>query len=690
MPILKTPEAGAKVGAKIDYVVKRLAEALKPAGFGRRSRVLFRERGKGSHRCVQLIGFQADKWNEGNRGKFTINLGVCCPALLDMQKDLPGLEWIGQQVNPYDIAFGPGGFEGRLGDALEGEQSPTWPEALKPREDFWAEIDAKTDLVDLSARINSAVRDLALPWLEQRSVLSAFGHIDAKGFRGPSPREQMLAAILDGNIELAQERLHGSPPHRHASDVTQFNAVLALVRQHGVDTGDVAWADPSPDPMRQKRVEKVHALKSKHAAAAEAFLEQGLTLAGREDSFLDAWVHQDATDQFADSLRSFNLWEAISEASLAQRRALLNRLLMRMPEPGPTVQSTIANVWATYENYHVSAWSKLADALLDGDEEPCNAADAAALLDALAAAAPLVIDGMMNDEFKAPVANAIKWMDKYCSSRDRFAAKASMQNLLDSITAATIARSRARMSEMPSRELLGDELADQLARLYTPESVADFDRLYTESPERGYASKDRDAILKLKRWLRFDESGHVPLKIESDDWGLQLTDALQELEPDPRSKLTSLFEWFDETASSKATKRWLGELDARRASLPDAEMADWLSKTLPRFAQTELKHFLSAPGYRTFPGETSERVLVALIHWAGRINVPSLVPALETVAVAAFKVVPDLGMRAYSVGAACLAPLALQPEGRDALVRMRRTIKQKNVKASIDKALHGS
>jgi hypothetical protein len=71
---------------------------------------------------------------------------------------------------------------------------------------------------------------------------------------------------------------------------------------------------------------------------------------------------------------------------------------------------------------------------------------------------------------------------------------------------------------------------------------------------------------------------------------------------------------------------------------------------------------------------------------AGRIDSPELVSALETVAAAAFKV-PEQRMRPYRVGIACFGPLASQPKGREALATLRCVIKQKTVKAAIDKAM---
>lgn len=685
----KVPQSDAKIGAKIDYIAKHLEAQLKPAGFNRRARVLSRDIGVGVHHCVQLIGLQGDKWNEGSGGKFTVNLGVCFPALLDLQKRLPGLEWISQHANPYDIAFGPGGFEGRLGDALTGERLPEWPDALKARADFWAEIDPGTNLLALAESLHAAIRDLALPWLTRRSTLAAFGDSDLDGFRSPSPRVRMLAAILDGRVDLAQARLSSSSPHQLADSEPQLRALLALAKEHGLDAGEVAWSTPPAHPMVERRAAEIELLKSGHVAAIQQYLQNGSSLSGHENEFLDAWVHESAAHQFADSVHGFRLWKLAAEATQKQRRTLLLRLLERLPEPGPTVESTEANVWATYPHYHRNAWHKLASALLAHDQGPCEAAHAAALLDALSTTVTLVTEDLVNDEFKAPVSTTVKWLEQHATPASRFAAKAAMQRLLDAIRTATIARSHARLSRAPSRELLGDELADQVAALFSPESVADFERLYTEHPERSYAGDDRDAIKQIKRWLRADASGQVPLQIESDDWGLQLTDALGELDPESRGSMHAILQWFDGTAVAKPSKRWINELDARCAALPGAEILTWLSRTLPRFATTGLRHFMATPGYLAWPGETSERVLIGLVHWAGRIGGTASVTALEDVAAAAFTVVPDQRMRCYSVGSACLTALAGHAEGQLALKRLRQAMKQKNVKAAIDKALEG-
>ncbi len=690
MPTPTVPAAADKIGSKIDYIAKVLAEQLKPAGFRRRARVLLRESGEGAQRCVQLVDLQGDTWNQGSDGRFTVNLAVCFPALLDLQKDLPGLEWLAQHGNPYSTALGPGGVTTRLSDAMGEARSAAWPEALRAGEDFWADIDARTDLADLARRLAAAVTDLALPWLERRSTLSAFAAAEGSGFGAPAARDRVLAAMLAGEAALAARILRDMPPHRLAGGPNQFDALLALLQRHGVATEGLAWADPEPHPMQQRRVEKVEALKRRHGEKVDAFLADSATLAGREDAFLDAWIEESAANQLAASVQGFRLWDVVAQAAPEARRALLLRLLRRFPEPGPTVESTAAQVWASYENYHHGAWRALAEALLASDAEPCDAAYASALVEALAGTVGWVDEGLMSDAFKAPVAAVLRWLEQRTTPTLRHAMKPALQGLMQAIREATVGRGQQRLAQPPPADLLGEALAGQLASLYSDESRGAFARLYTECPERSYAAADREAVLALARWLRAGPDGRVPLRIEADDWGRELDAALQALPSAQRDALVGLFEWFDASATGKPAKRWLSELDQRRACLPDDRWLAWLGETLPRFARTGLAHFLSAPGFLAFPGETSERVLLGLVHLAGRLDPEALAPALATVARAAFTVVPDQRLRAYAVGAACLAPLAATGPGREALAALRDAVRQKNVKAAIDKALAGT
>lgn len=248
MPSPAVPGADARIGVKIDFVAKFLGERLKPLGYSRRGRTFHRVvgDGDGDSECVQLLDLQGDKWNEGGRGKFTVNLGVRFPALLALQAKLPGLEWIGEHVKPTQIAFGPGGFQGRLNDAVSPTRDPRWPNELRNGDDFWATIDETTDLSALAEGLAVAVVDHTPAWFDARSRLAAFGQPALQTFGMPSAREAVLAAVLQRDAELAAQRVRAVEPHRLAQDAKQFAALLDLLREHGVDVEGIGWIKPAP------------------------------------------------------------------------------------------------------------------------------------------------------------------------------------------------------------------------------------------------------------------------------------------------------------------------------------------------------------------------------------------------------------------------------------------------------------
>lgn len=106
---MKTPELpapDARSGVKIDYVTKRLALALAPLGFERRARQFTRAAGSGDEAHWQIVHVQADKWNEGPRGAFFVNLAVQFPALMRLSARRPGLEWLERHFDEVDESLG--------------------------------------------------------------------------------------------------------------------------------------------------------------------------------------------------------------------------------------------------------------------------------------------------------------------------------------------------------------------------------------------------------------------------------------------------------------------------------------------------------------------------------------------------------------------------------------------------------
>lgn len=681
------PGADAKIGVKIDYVAKFLGERLKPLGFARRARAFHRIAGASVGEHVLLLDLQGDKWNEGRRGKFTVNLGVCFPALLDLQAALPGLGWIAQHAKPTQIPFGPGGFQGRLNDAVPPARDPRWPKELRHGDDFWCEIDETTDLSALADGLAIAVVDHAPAWFDARSRLTAFGLPSLQCFGMPGPREAVLAAMLDGDRELAAQRLRAAEPQRLMQNAMQFGALVDLLRDRGVDVAGVAWTKAAPDPMHERRAAEVASLREAHATHVRAFLETGDDWRGREDALLDAWVHAAASDQLEVDQRKLALWPMIAAAPVEARRALLLRAIARVAEPGVAVKSTDASVWATYDNYNHDAWSALATLLFAADDAACDAAHAAALLGALATIAHLVREELTCDAFVAPIAEAVRWIDRRADAATRYAARQRIVALLDAISAATIARCRARYATPPRADLFGPEHAAQLAASYTPEAAAQMEAMYARFPERAFAGADRDAVLLAKRRSRADADGRVPFEPEDDDWGRELAQAIDALPADIAPAMRRLLAWFDTGVETKPGKAWSAELSSRATAFERGALLRWLADALSRFERTALEHVAATPGTGAFPGETSHRALLGLVHLAGVLDAPELAAALHTVAAAAYTVVPGQRMRAQGVGNACLAPLARSAEGREFLAGMRNSVKQKPVRDAIDKAL---
>lgn len=690
MPVPAAPAADAKIGAKIDYVAKCLGERLKPHGFTRKNRVLHRTLGDGVAACTQLIDLQGDKWNEGRRGKFTVNLGVCFPALLELQAGLPGLEWIAQHVKPNDIAFGPGGFQGRLNNAVPPQRDTRWPSELKHGEDFWAQIEDTTDLAALAEGVALAVFDHALPWLDARSRLAAFGAFDAQEIGAPGPRESVLAALLLGDAGLAAQRARDTAPHRLAQNPQQLDALLALLSGRGVNVEGIAWTPVPADPMRVRRSAHVETLKQSHQEKVQDFLRQGDHWEGREDALLDAWIHAAAASQLQDDARKLSLWPLVERASPAARRELLLRAIERLPERGPTIKSTIANVWASYDNYHLHAWTELAKALLAVDAGPCEEAQARALLLALGGTADLVEEELTSDRFRTPFPAVVRWIGQHATPPVRHAVRQAIGQLLDAVRDAAIARSNRRYSSPLPKGIFDEALQAQLEAGRTPAAAAQMVALYRQFPERAFGPVDRDAILLLKRWRRAEADGRVPLQLEEDDWGRQLSAAIDAMPPARREPLVALLEWFDDGVEAKPTKRWWADLARRADAFDRAFLVGWLADTLPRFSRTTLEHVSATPGIGAFPGETSGRVLLGLVHLAGMLDGAVLTAALQAVVSAAYTLIPGQRLRFQSAGTAALRPLAQSVEGREFLTRLSGSMKQKPVRKAIDDALAGS
>ncbi len=151
---LKTPAPGDKIGKKIVYLAKTLAQALGPHGFELKARTLCRTSGLERLRRRDIVDLQGYKWNEGAEGAFFVNLSVQFPAVTEAVARMPSQAWRGPYVDRVDEVAGQ--VRRRLEVLLPA--GTDWPDL---REKGMVEIRAGTDLQGLAMRLAATVEQLA-------------------------------------------------------------------------------------------------------------------------------------------------------------------------------------------------------------------------------------------------------------------------------------------------------------------------------------------------------------------------------------------------------------------------------------------------------------------------------------------------------------------------------------------------
>lgn len=137
------------IAKRIDIIVSAdLAPMLKQAGFRKQARNFRREHD--NH--TDVINVQADRYNDANHGRFTVNLGVYYPAIADISEALP--------VNGPPKEYNCTARE-RIGFLMEA------------RADFWWEIDRRSNDADTAHHLANTVATCGMPWLDDLSDLDA-------------------------------------------------------------------------------------------------------------------------------------------------------------------------------------------------------------------------------------------------------------------------------------------------------------------------------------------------------------------------------------------------------------------------------------------------------------------------------------------------------------------------------------
>jgi hypothetical protein len=174
----------SEISKRTDEVIKLGAvPPLKQLGFKKKSRTFHRTVGE----TIQAINFQANKYNEGASGSFTVNLGVYMESIAELT-------------------------DGILSEAPHPSASTIWirlGHLLPDPGDKWWQIDPEIDSKDVARDLESALMEYGMPWLDRTS--SRDGMRDAFSKGSPAyfhPRAPIALEILDGNTEDASALLH--------------------------------------------------------------------------------------------------------------------------------------------------------------------------------------------------------------------------------------------------------------------------------------------------------------------------------------------------------------------------------------------------------------------------------------------------------------------------------------------------
>ncbi len=140
-------------------VSRHLTSALGERSFRRNSRRWIRVDARISH----SVEIQSGRWNVGDRGSFTLNLGVFVPL---------NYEAVWGETPKAGVRSAASVIEIRLGEVMpEGRLSAVAPRGK--RRDHWWDYDATSDLDLLGRDVTQSVISYGLPFLDQFDALPA-------------------------------------------------------------------------------------------------------------------------------------------------------------------------------------------------------------------------------------------------------------------------------------------------------------------------------------------------------------------------------------------------------------------------------------------------------------------------------------------------------------------------------------
>lgn len=632
---LAVPAAGDKAGKKIDYLAARIGQALADEGFRRTGRTIVAERGSGAERHWCIVNLQSGSWNSGPRGDFHVNVALQFPAIIEVLARMPGREW------RLDTLAKPDEVSAQLRERLDSLRHRSGATAVSDR------VTDSTDLPALAETLMAALRDTALPWMAAHGTLAAVRDY-TESLLVSDVDTRIAAALALGDIAGAGQLLAAQSGRWAQWGAKQLADTRSWLQGFGVDVSALPTTPPPPAPSRwqQKQDEQARA-----DAEAERALVQDLQ-ASREGQPPDAALLGllDRLIEREQKALRHPLRPDVDEFEFdATVGTQIKALLPQLPAPD------LATCEAVFERL---------DALVTRFEQD-----------------------LVTGRHPWPFATLVAWLDK-AAAPHRQALKPAVHRWLDAFAERVVARyvetGRALAEEdakpldpaHPMHDLL---LEGRQQRAALQKIDAEVQRRLRGYPEQALVREDKDAVATLRRWLRRDAlTDRVPFGFDADDWGAPSQHAWDALPPDLRAALLPAMEWLAETAATRPAQRWLKSLAQHVATVPSEHAAAWRAWWLQRLlafeasdGRTEWATTGARPGVGARLGDTSEALLIGGLWWCwadpGSAPAP-LADALQRVAVAAWRYIPDVGARAASVGTLALQMLAgTGDEGRAAV-----------------------
>lgn len=691
---LKCPAPEDKAGAKIDYLAKRLGQALAPQGFTRKSRTLWREQGEGVQRHWQIVNLQAGQWNEGPRGEFYVNVALQFPALEQLQAQRPGQEWRLQHLEQVDECHGH--LRGRLNDLLPAGHPLAAPD-YKLRRD--------TDLPALASSLEVAVHAHVLPWFAHQVSLEALRDFEGSLIAADIPLRVLAALALQDRA--GAERLlaaHGGRwQHMNAQYVQEFSRWL---QGQGLDTSAMAaaCAPRPPDTWTQRQQAREQAEQAAHQDQAQALMATLDPQAPDPQALAAAWCAewQARWREEPKTLQQLDSGARIAALDEAGREAVLLALLqgLAQAEAASSRHPNHVDPNAFERDEAVAALLKALLPELGPLQQP------APLFAALQVLQGRLQQDLVTAAYPWGFATLAAWLERQPRSAQLAQGIAAWLNQLPHTvltrwdrTEQALAAERAKpLDPNDSMYEFLKESRERMAELEAqappvdPEAVR---RRLTEYPEQSLAPADKAAVRSWRRWLRRDPvTGLLPVQFEPDDFGATAQAAWDRAPPALQAAATPLIQHWLEGVPTKPSQRWLRELRTRIEGFDTAQLPPWRAWVRERLAafphssgHTEWATTGARPGVGARLGECSEDLLLGLLWWL------ALDPELhdapwQAVATAAFERLPEVGARAPAVGGLALRLLAGQGGAATEWVALQAKAKgAKQLAKAADKAL---